>query len=215
MHKRVEKQLDDPKAPITIVYDFSSRERREAANLLARSPGKRGRVTTTSRTLWSWLIFVIVAAALFMWLKQSQPPRPRRAALIRKPDVERWSQPDQIAIGMLATGAACFGLLFVLAVRWARQSRSRWDGQLCLAFDDRGVTQRRPGRTELLRWIGVRGFEEGPMVFVLRSDKQHGIVVPKRLLATNEQCDRLRELLRRHTIRPAVPIPLGFEVGQP
>jgi hypothetical protein len=210
--------LDDPNGTITIASDSTRRERREASNLLARPPGvpagARNPATKLSRGLTGWLIFVAVAALLFVWLRHQPSNRPRRAARSRPEPAVALSAADEIAIGTLATGVACIGLFFVVAVRWARESRSRWEGRQSLAFDHRGVTRHRPGHTHLLRWSGIRGFEEGPSVFVLRSDKLQGIIVPKRLLASDEQRDRLRELLRHHTIRPAVPIPLGFEVGQ-
>ena len=214
----MENRLDGPDAPITITCDCIARERREAANLLANPPRKPGRGLThglrTNRGLLGWLIFLALAALLFVWVQQSQPTRSVRAARIHKLAPERWSRVDRIAIGVLATGAACIVLMFILAARWARENRSRWDGRLSLAFDNRGVTQRRPGHTQVFRWITIRGFEEGRSVFVLRPDKHQAIIVPKRLFATDEQRDRLRELLRHHATRPAVPIPLGFEVGR-
>jgi hypothetical protein len=205
--------MDGQSNPISIAYDVTPTERREANYLLSAprdAQGKpRGSPPTAGRSVIGWIIFLAVAAGLFALLRQ-QPhgtdpaPRPRSYP----------SMPVMIAMGVFGAGAACWIAAGVLmhVIRRRRERRPLHD--VTMSFDEEGLTERTTGRTNVSFWARFTGLDEGRTVFVLRRTAREGIIIPKRLFADDAERERFRLLMQRHIARPAIPMALGFEVGR-
>ena len=200
--------MDEKDSPIFVRYDCTKRERRQGVQLLTPR-AKNTRQPDVGRGLLGWLLFVAVAAILFVWLKNSSPAGPAKPRASGSLDL-----PTLIGFGASAVGAVLWVGSFVVLIASQRAQARRWKGLQTFSFDEQGFTFGRPGRTDTYRWSKFRGFEEGPDVFVIRSSATTGDILPKRLF-TDQELERFRGILQRNLTRAVIPLAHGFEVTRP
>ncbi len=159
---------------------------------------------------FGWLLFIALVVSVFLLQRGPRRPQARDSA----PDTQLTAL-VLFSMTAFATGVVCWAMAFVMISALRRLEVRRLHGQLTFTFDQHGLTQCSPGHTTAHRWAQFRAFEEGPDVFVLRTDADTGIIVPKRRFASGDDCDRVRKLFRERIVHQAVPVALGFPVIPP
>jgi hypothetical protein len=206
---------DEPN--ITFAYDCTAAEKQEASRILAQQPGQEALGKRRSASGGSagrgnflgWILFIGLAVMLFFLVSRnrgSQVPAP----------APHPPTPTPVAVGEVLLVA---GILLFLVGWWRLRAarlmdERKWDGQMTFTITARGLTQRRPGREEFHGWGRFSQWDESKNIFLLRTQRSLGIVIPKRLFVDDEQCAQFRDLLQQNITRRAIPMAIGFPVIQ-
>jgi YcxB-like protein len=200
---------------ISFVYDCNSSEQMEASRILALEPGQRAsgrsgpgpREPSAKRGFVGWILFIGLAVMLFFLVNRNAK------STVSVPDVPTpW--PVTVAEAVLALGVLLFLIGWQKARGYVVRDKRKWDGQKTYTITLQGLAQHHPGREEFYNWGYFIDFDESKWIFVLRTQRSRGMVIPKRLFADEAQRAQFRELLVQKFTRQAIPTAFGFPVIQ-
>jgi hypothetical protein len=176
-----------------------------------RAPEQRRKIR---RGLLGWLVFVAVAAALFVWLKSNAAPAPRRLPNAAPPPSGVW---NDFVLPFIPW-------LLILAFVWFfvfRQLRGRgrklWEGSAelqqpqMMEVSDQGVRISNVFTEMLYRWNGFVGWAETPNLMLLLLSGQRRLMIPRRAASTEAEWQQFRDLVKSHVSEPLG----GFQVMPP
>lgn len=182
---------------VSIIYDCTLAERRQARRILSRKryrkPGRGGPVLRLVRTALRWALFIGLMAIWFVLV--ILPPLQNKGLERILRDLP-W--PVALSIGAFSVGIIFLLIDIALLRSLGRDRERRWRGKMVLSFDQDGLTQQRPGRTDIFKWARFPVFREGPDVFALRNVARQTFTIPKRLFADDAECESIRFLLEEN-----------------
>ena len=185
-------------------YQITPEDLKEAMRW--RAPAKRNKFLSG---ILGWLIFVAVAALLFVWQKQSTPPaRPNSSAPPPANFMENILLP--LLPWLLILGCIWFFVFRNLRVR----SRKVWEGnpqfQQVQIFDmsEEGVRIVNPLTETLYRWNAFVGWAETKNLFLLLLPNRSRVPVPKRAIGDQAEQQRFRDFVNARAHEPTSAFPV-------
>lgn len=196
--------MTDDDGRITIGHDCTPAERAAAQAILG---GHRlellhlGRVARALRSnLLGWVLFIICAMTFFWMLRHRTSRQVAPRALLADLPLDA-----VVAVAVFTLGAICSVVSFVLVAVARRAEARRWQGQLRYSFGAHGITQQRPGRADAFSWERFCGVDETHELLIVRDAPKHGIVLPKRLFASDAETKTARRMLHENVVRRETP----------
>lgn len=181
--------------------------------LLSRSPH------ATPRAAWrgaiGWLVFGGLAVVLFMLQQRTPAPMPAGATPVAGDEAGSigWALPAGMA--MLGVGLALFAVAWRLVVRGAAQPMYSERDDVVATIDESGIVIERPNKRTEYRWSRFSTFIETETLFMLRAGPSNGLVLPKRMFASEESVAEVRALLHAHALPKLQTLQQGFDLAVP
>jgi hypothetical protein len=196
---------------VRIEFDYTPNDLKEALRWQAAQKRRKMRF---GRGLFGWLLFVTIAALVFVWLRVpapgSVPPPVSANSASANSD---WD----VFFAVFPWVIVAVAVLALILFRSARRHMMIWKKYVHIrqtqtfVFDDDGVRAETVFYESLYRWpFFVRwGESRNLLLLVLPGDLQ--LFIPKRALATEKDLEQLRQLFRAGVTEAAG----GFPVGPP
>jgi hypothetical protein len=203
--------METPSDVITITYECTSQELREAIKVMAKPVAGQPRLKKSGGVA-KFVIILGLELAIMVGYIYLDPPEQSRFTVPGLNHADPAPSKVLFFEWMAAAGVAVFMLGFAPShvIRWIPQNR--WQGKVQFSFQQDGLVERRPNRSSKLKWDAFRGVDEGQNVFALRFAATKSMVFPKRLFRSEDEVAHVLQMLRTKTTREAIPYSTAFEI---
>jgi hypothetical protein len=187
-------------------YQISYEEFKEAVDGLSADAQKRAAGGGRWRSVLGWVLFIGLAAILFMLLnKRSPAPRPPSAQA---------QDPWKLVLPLIPW-LLIFGFIWFFVFRQVRsRHRKAWEQTpgmhrpRTVTIDETGLSFTEPTSQSRVNWDHFVRFAETKNLFLLFDSEVSAELIPKRIFQATAQVDEFRALLARHVSPPTGAFPV-------